>query len=123
MRVLWSLLMAVAVLSLTPARAWAEEHGHCEEPAPAESTAPAEISAAFAEWSAPTGPCGECPEANCTSHRRCAAGTVPVVAESPLTDAAMPSASAWATGLLRLAVFGLSFDPTPPTPPPNLRTR
>ncbi len=121
MRMLWSLLMAVAALSLTPARVWAEDHSHCEEPAPAESTAPAEISAALAEWSAPTGPCGECPDANCTSHRQCAAGTVPVVAESPLTDAAVPSASA--TGLPRLAVFGLSFDPTPPTPPPNLRTR
>jgi hypothetical protein len=113
--------MAFAALSLTPVRAWAEEHSHCEEPAPAVSTAPAEMSAVVAEWSTPAGPCGECPDASCSSHRQCAAGTVPVVAESPLSDTAVPSASA--TGLPRLAVFGRSFDPTPPTPPPNLRTR
>ncbi|HEX9166537.1 MAG TPA: hypothetical protein VF862_11565 [Gemmatimonadales bacterium] len=121
MRALLSLLVAVVALSLTPAGLWAEEHGHCEEPVVAQPAAPMTVFAAHGELSAPTGPCGDCTDASCTSHRQCAAGTVPVVAEAPLTEADLPPASS--AGLRSPAGLGPSFDPTPPTPPPNLRPR
>lgn len=122
MRSFLSLLVAVAALSLTPVRAWAEAgHSHCEEPAAAPATTPATASVAPTELSAPAGPCGECPGSSCAAHRHCAAGTPPVVLEPSLVELAFePDAG---SGLVAAAGFVMSFDPTPPTPPPNLRTR
>lgn len=122
MRSLLSLLAAVAALMLFPGRAWAEDHGHCEEPtsvvtAPAEAPSVASPAAELSSHDA----CDQCPDHSCPSHGHCAAGAPPVIAEASLTQAATPAGSA--AGPVTTAGFVVSFNPTPPTPPPNLRTR
>lgn len=121
MRSYLSLLVAAAALSLTPARAWAEAgHSHCEESAASPASMPVAATIAPDALSAPTGPCGECPASSCESHRHCAAGMPPVVVEPSLVD--LPSEPGAGMGLVTATGSAVSFDPTPPTPPPNLRT-
>lgn len=117
-----ALLATLVALLVLPATGWAEaEHGHCDEP----STAPAvSLDApvpAGAVLEAAPAPCGDCPGTSCPEQDHCSAGQAPCVAPSLAPGTVLPA------GLQAIArrsvVPTLSFDTTPPTPPPDLAAR
>lgn len=119
MRALWSPLLALAALALSPVPGWASGgHGHCDEPVPAPAVSGPAVEVAM---TAAPGPCGECPAADCARHLHCSVGSATVSLEGACAPSApVPAESA---GMPAPASPVASFDPAPPTPPPNLRTR
>jgi hypothetical protein len=111
--------LGLLLLAVSPSTAAANQdhEGHCATVS--QATALPEAAQPFVRLTVgvPHEPCDQCPDGSCRGQAHCAAGGVVAVASATIAaPVALPSDGMQPSLSGRVPP---SFDPTPPTPPPN----